>query len=756
MTRSPGRAAVDVACLVGTLAVALTPLLEVYGGTTALPALVGGLLLGATVSALGAARRWSAITVVAVLVVVYVLAGGALAAPSTTIAGIVPTPQTALELARGAASTWKQVLTLQPPVGSGGTLLVAMYFLALVGSALAVSLALRLRNGATAASAALVPVAVTIAVIVLGTRRPTVPPVLTGLVLVVVLLPWASWRAGLLRARRVIATGLLAVVAVGAGVLGAPVVAGGTDRLVVRDEIVPPFDPRDYPSPLSAFREFVKQEADTTLFTVSGLPQGARVRLATMDRYDGVVWNVAGDGSAEASGEFRRVGDQIDTTVRGDQAHVEFTIDALSGVWLPTVGQATSFDVPDPDAASALRYNDATGAAVLTGGVRHGLQYGVDVVVPRDPDDAEIGRAPASDMAQPALTGAPDIAAVTAADVARDAGSPVQISRALATWLSEEGFFSHGMEVSGTESLSGHGAARITTLLGGDLMVGDGEQYAAAMALMVRGMGLPARVVLGFVPEAGTGESAGDGPVAVTGKDIQAWVEVAFQGYGWVPFDPTPPPEQTPQQEDQHKPSEPNPQVVQPPPPPPAAVTPPDEDTEQPQTDDPDTGDDANALWWRIARVAGVVSIPLVLLAAPLVLIVALKAGRRRRRRRSADPVVRVAGGWDEVLDAARDLRRPAGRLATRNESARTLAASFADAPDGAVVAARVGALARSADQAVFSPGAPSAAQATAYWADVQVTVDAMAHSVGWRRRVRARVSTASLRDRRRRRPKGT
>ncbi|KQR16526.1 transglutaminase-like domain-containing protein [Cellulomonas sp. Leaf334] len=753
-SRPAGRAAVDVVCLVGTLALVLTPLLQVYGGLTALPALAGGLLLGTTVAVLGAARGWSAITVVAAVVVVFVLAGGALAAPSTTVAGVVPTPSTPLDLARGAASTWKQVLTLQPPVGSDGTLLVAAYLLALVGSCLAVSVALRARTGAAAASAAIVPVVVLVATIVLGTRRPVVAPVVTGVVLVVVLLPWAAWRAGLLRARRVVATGALVAVAVGAAVVGAPVVVGATDRLVVRDEMVPPFDPRDYPSPLSAFREFVKE--DLPLFTVTGLPENARVRLATMDRYDGVVWNVAGDGSAQASGEFRRVGSEIDTTVRGDRAHVEFTVDQLAGVWLPTVGQATAFDISDPAAASALRYNDATGGAVLTGGVRPGLEYGIDVVVPREPAATDVGDAPKSDIAQPPLAGVPDVALATAADVARDAGSPVQISEELETWLAQEGYFSHGVQVSGTESLSGHGADRITSLLGGDLMVGDGEQYAAAMALMVREMGLPARVVLGFVPERSVDGGAADGPVEVTGKDVQAWVEVAFQGYGWVPFDPTPPPEQTPQEEDQEKPSEPNPQVVQPPPPPPAAVTPPDEDTEQPQTDDPDETEDGSALFWRIARAAGIAAIPLLLLASPLLVVVALKALRRRRRRRSPDPVARVAGGWDEVLDTARDLRRPAGALATRNESARALAASFADVPDGALVATRVGALARSADHAVFSANEPSGAHATAYWADVQQTVDAMHRSVGWRRRVRARVSTASLKNHRNRRPKGT
>ncbi|MEZ0449771.1 transglutaminase-like domain-containing protein [Cellulomonas sp. ICMP 17802] len=751
--RSAGRATVDIVCLVGTLALALAPLLAVYGGLVALPALVGGLLLGTGVAVLGAVRRWSALTVVALVLVVLVLAGGALAAPSTTIAGTLPSLDTPVELARGSVASWKQVLTLQPPVGSSGSLLMAMLLLALVGSAVAVSVALRARRPAAAASAAVVPVAAVVAAILLGTRVPTVPPTVTGTVLALVLLPWAAWRAGLLRARRVVATGLLATIAVAAGVLGGPAVAGPTDRIVVRDEIVPPFDPRDYPSPLSAFREFVKKDEDAKLLTVTGLPAGARIRLATMDRYDGVVWNVAGDGSAQASGEFRRVGDTIDTTVRGEPAHVQVQIGDLTGVWLPTVGQATSFDVADPSVASGLRYNDATGAAVLTGGVHAGLRYEVDVVVPPVPSDDEVGSAAASDLSQPALTGEPDVAAITAADVARDAGNPVQIARALTTWLSEEGFFSHGIVDAGDyASLSGHGADRITSLLAGDIMVGDGEQYAAAMALMARAMGLPARVVLGFVPQ----DPPATGPVTITGKDIEAWVEISFQGYGWVPFDPTPPREQTPQEDDQQKPSEPDPQVVQPPPPPPAAVTPPDEDTEQPQTDDPSKDADGTEQWLRIARVAGVVSIPVLLLAAPFVVIVALKARRRRRRRRSVDPVVQVAGGWDEVLDVARDLHRPAGRMATRNESARALAASFADAPDGAVVAARVGALARSADHAVFSAAVPSAADATAYWADVQVTVGAMTHGVGWRRRMRARVSTASLRDRRGRRPKGT
>jgi len=746
--RTPVQSLVDVLCLVGCLALVLTPLLAVYGGSAALPAVAGGLVLGTAVAVGSAVWRWSAVTTVAAVIAAYAVAGGPLAAPST-MDGLLPTRETVTALVNGPVASWKQLLTLQPAVGTTGSLLVAAFLLALVGSVTAVAVTLRVQRPAAATAAALVPCVALVAVIVLGTRNPTVPPVLTGTVLAVVLLPWAAARSGAFRVRRVVASGLLLAVAAGAGVVGAPAVVGQTPRLVVRDEIVPPFDPQDYPSPLAAFREFVKQDEDTTLFTVDGLPAGARVRLATLDRYDGVVWNVAGDGSAEASGEFRRVGDDLDPSVRGEDAHVEFTVQGLDGVWLPTVGQARAIRVDDPAAATGLRYNDATGGAVLTGGVHEGLRYSADVVVPHEPDDEEIGRAPADSVVQPPVVGEPDAVAVTAADIARDAGSPVEIARALTDWLSQEGYFSHGNTDAGdAPSMSGHGADRITALLAGDLMVGDGEQYAAALALLAREMGLPARVVLGFVPQ----DTGGEGPVEVRGKDVQAWVEIAFAGEGWVAFDPTPPPTQTPQQDTEQKPTEPDPQVVQPPPAPPAAVNPPDEDTEQPNNDTDDDKDGARPLWQQVAEVAGMVSVPLLVIAAPFLVVAALKARRRRRRRRNPDSVVRVAGGWDEVLDAARDLRRPTPPTATRLESARVLASSFEDAPaeHASTVRTTVRDLAHSADRAVFGAGVPDDRAAAAYWTQVEAAVAAMRHGVGWRRRWRSRISTASLRHRRR------
>src|SRR3954471_20908057 len=62
------------------------------------------------------------------------------------------------------------------------------------------------------------------------------------------------------------------------------------------------------------------------------------------------------------------------------------------------------------------------------------------------------------------------------------------------------------------------------------------EQYAGAMAVLVRAAGVPARVALGYTP----GTRQADGTRLITSDDAHAWVEVYFQDLGWVPFDPTP------------------------------------------------------------------------------------------------------------------------------------------------------------------------------------------------------------------------
>ena len=63
------------------------------------------------------------------------------------------------------------------------------------------------------------------------------------------------------------------------------------------------------------------------------------------------------------------------------------------------------------------------------------------------------------------------------------------------------------------------------------------QHFAGAMALMLRYLGVPARVAVGF--SSGTYDPKA-GVWRVTDQDAHAWVEVWFRGYGWLPFDPTP------------------------------------------------------------------------------------------------------------------------------------------------------------------------------------------------------------------------
>jgi protein-glutamine gamma-glutamyltransferase len=63
------------------------------------------------------------------------------------------------------------------------------------------------------------------------------------------------------------------------------------------------------------------------------------------------------------------------------------------------------------------------------------------------------------------------------------------------------------------------------------------QQYAGAMALMLRYLGIPARVAAGFTSGRYDRESE---TWTVTDRNAHTWVEVWFRGFGWLPFDPTP------------------------------------------------------------------------------------------------------------------------------------------------------------------------------------------------------------------------
>ncbi len=69
-----------------------------------------------------------------------------------------------------------------------------------------------------------------------------------------------------------------------------------------------------------------------------------------------------------------------------------------------------------------------------------------------------------------------------------------------------------------------------------DLRQGYCNYYASAMVMMLRGLGIPARMAAGFAQ----GEwDAAQNAYVVREREAHTWVEVFFPGYGWIEFEPT-------------------------------------------------------------------------------------------------------------------------------------------------------------------------------------------------------------------------
>jgi transglutaminase-like putative cysteine protease len=101
--------------------------------------------------------------------------------------------------------------------------------------------------------------------------------------------------------------------------------------------------------------------------------------------------------------------------------------------------------------------------------------------------------------------------------------------RAIYDYFSREHGFSYSLQTQ-----TGTSGSDIAAFLKNK--VGFCQQYAAAMAWMVRDAGIPARVAFGFTRG---GQKDGNSYV-ITNRNAHAWTEVYLDGFGWIPFDATP------------------------------------------------------------------------------------------------------------------------------------------------------------------------------------------------------------------------
>jgi transglutaminase-like putative cysteine protease len=111
-----------------------------------------------------------------------------------------------------------------------------------------------------------------------------------------------------------------------------------------------------------------------------------------------------------------------------------------------------------------------------------------------------------------------------------DTSTPYDAARAVERYLIYDGGFVYNLDVSYRR------ADKAVEEFLGDGKEGFCTQFSTSMALILREMDIPSRVVYG----ATTGEEVDDGEYVVTGSNMHTWVEVYFPGVGWYPFNPTP------------------------------------------------------------------------------------------------------------------------------------------------------------------------------------------------------------------------
>ncbi len=742
---------------------------------------LAGLALGLVVSHVTAAFRLPGIVTALAGAATYVLLG-------PLVAGGLPSPSAMAEAARTAVAGWKELLTALPPVDAQGRYLLLPFLFALVGAATTYAVTRRWRG---IVGALVAPVTLLVASILLGTLTPAAVA-LQGAAFGLGAIGWAAVRSNRNRpalqngagrgARAVTTAALLAAATVGGFFVG-PHLPGAdeTRRTVLRTALEPPFDVSQFPSPLAGFRRYTEPNAselfDRTLLQVEGLPAGTPVRFATLDSYDGLAWgagNAANLGEYDEGTSFRRVGSHLPTTSTGEPASVTVRVPAggYDEVWLPTVGTVSGIDFGGgrgDDLAEELRFNLDTSTGVLPTRLAPGDEYTLTTFV--DPPAAALP--PAVDTDSGALV---DTQALTFLDdrvdqwSGREDGSwqkVVAIARAM-----RSGAYTDGGVPGDYQNifLPGHGLRRMTQFVKSTQLAGNDEQYASALALAANRLGVPARVVLGAVPDA-----AG----VVKGKDVHAWVELRTTTGSWQPVlpqhfvpDRNKKPEQLIQKSEEKRVG------AQVPPPaannPPSVLQGPDQAQNATQLRNPPKPDD-NPLdpstwpdWLRLLVL--VVGLPLLVLLATYGGIRIAKALRSRRRRTSGPTHARISGGWRDLVDSARDLRVPVPAHATRLEQARAVERHLAGPDpepesvvvDGALVGAprraaraesasvrtvAVVPLAASADSHVFDVHEPTAEQVEAYWADVATARTALRGDRSWWERIRADVSLATFRD---------
>lgn len=660
----------------------------------------------------------------------YVVIGAAVGVRTTIDYVRVPSVDALVGTLSATVSAGNQLLTTIPPVDSVGDATLVPYLLVFLTAGTALWTALRTDRPL----APLLPLLLGLAAaVLLGTQERDLLRVQAA-AFAGTSLWWVSRRGA---RRHDVASGQRGAVARSAGALllvaAVAVVASvvlphqdddDPDRVVLRGRVGSGHDVSATATPLSSFRTFTRQPRSTSgtnvfdrrLLRARGLPPDVPLRFVALDVYDGVEWTADNRTVAGVSDDlFLRIGSEVAAPRPGRAVEVDLTVtESYLSDWLPLPGQLTGLDFVYLDGRAQrvdVRYNPATTTAVVLGG----LDVGDDVSV-----EAVVAPGGLRQRAQGFATDGPLEPDGAFLDEAlrpwRESGlAPLDQVRSLARYLRTNGRYSDGATASEQQYESGHDAERLGEgFFSAPRIVGDDEQYAAFLALAANRLGVPARVVVGAVPGRGGW---------VEGRDVQAWVEVRITDGTWRRMPTSSFMSNRPPRRDDVRPVLPadflgldDPQDT-----PPDGSEPPAQQPDSGESggDDADGGGGAGSVLW------------LLLLSLVTWVVPVAKLVRRRVRCTLGPPGSRIVGGWQELLDLARDLGRPVPRGLGRVEQARRLGLD----PEPA----------RQVQDVLFARDLPSAEQAAVVGTALREQRRTLARSAGPLRRWWAWWNPASL-----------
>jgi transglutaminase-like putative cysteine protease len=409
---------------------------------------------------------------------------------------------------------------------------------------------------------------------------------------------------------------------------------------------------REVVSPLAGVRRQLRLDPPRKLFTVqidrlSDALLVPRVAVATLDRFDGATWT--------SSGRFSQVGtvlpvEEQPTTPTRTVGQV-YAIEALSGVWLPAAERPVAID--SGDQPLEVQFDGSSGNLITDRGTLAGLTYEVtsQVSTAGAPELNDLTPGEGKEFAVTTDTeGMPDQIRDLARTWSQVGTTPYAKLEAIAKTLKEGYGYSEDVE-------QGHSYGRLLDFLT-TTRVGYAEQFAASFAVMARALGIPSRLVVGYLTaddQSSGSEANADG--IITSHQAHVWAEVNLNGAGWVSFDPTParvPTSPPPKSSDQAAANDGGLFEEQAPP---AEVAPADAPAD----------DSSGGLNTRLLVLLAFV---LLLLALPLLLLAVKAWVRRRRRRRARTPAQQILGAWAEVIDRLLEVGVPLERSLTAREVA--------------------------------------------------------------------------------------